>query len=104
MHQKLSTNTWGLLLIQIPITASLFFKSHTTLHLVKIHYAPLAAAAKWDDPPNDNDGCPHVYGRSGLAREEIAGVRTFVRGTGQQEEEEGWEAVFAAGDDDGWLE
>lgn len=81
---------------QIPITASLFFKSHTTLYLVKIHYAPIASAAKWDDPPNDNDGCPHLYGR-GLGKEEVEGVKTFER-TG----EKGWDEVFAG--DDGWLE
>ncbi|KAJ4396410.1 hypothetical protein N0V93_000629 [Gnomoniopsis smithogilvyi] len=80
---------------QIPITASLFFASHTTLWLLKIRYEPISSSSKWDDPPNDNDGCPHLYGSFGAA--ETESVEKFER-TGA---EQGWKDVFAASS---WLE
>ncbi|CAN8105674.1 unnamed protein product [Discula destructiva] len=86
---------------QIPITASLFFAANTTLWLLKIRYAPIAAACKWDDPPNDNDGCPHLYGSFGAA--ETESVEKFERGggAGAVGEQAAWKEVFAAS---GWLE
>lgn len=85
---------------QIPITASLFFASHTTLWLVKIRYAgDVAASARWDDPPNDNDGCPHLYGR-GFGPADVEGVQRFDR-DGDGDTGSDWKKVFAAS---GWLE
>lgn len=83
---------------QIPITASLFFASHTILWLVKIRYEPISPSAKWDDPPNDNDGCPHLYGNFGTA--ETDSVERFER-TGTTTTEQEWKDVFAASS---WLE
>lgn len=79
--------------IQIPITASLFFASHTTLWLIKIRYAAISASAKWEDPPNDNDGCPHLYGS--LEAADVSSVEKFDR-----PETGAWKDVFAASS---WL-
>lgn len=88
---------------QIPITASLFFASHSALWLIKIRYAgDVAAAARWDDPPDENDGCPHLYGR-GFGPADVEGVKRFSRDAGVAGGGGGgdWKEVFAAS---GWLE
>lgn len=85
--------------IQVPTTASLFFTTHTTLWLLKIRLAPLSSAdrtVKWDDPPNDNDGCPHLYGDFGAA--DVDSVERFERTPGAPGT---WEGVFASS---AWLE
>ncbi|KAF3760670.1 hypothetical protein M406DRAFT_47211 [Cryphonectria parasitica EP155] len=83
----------------------LFFATHTTLWLIKIRLAPLTSSSstttttntiKWDDPPNDNDGCPHLYGTFGAA--DVDSVEKFERVGG---EEAGWKEVFGASK---WLE
>ncbi|PSR97660.1 hypothetical protein BD289DRAFT_450787 [Coniella lustricola] len=94
---------------QVPITAGLFFASHTTLWLIKIRLAALTAEpatgnmVKWDDPPNDNDGCPHLYGNFGAV--EVDSVQEFERKTGCSAggygQDEEWKDVFAASK---WLE
>ncbi|KUI72855.1 hypothetical protein VM1G_08591 [Cytospora mali] len=84
---------------QVPITADLFFTGHTTLHLIKIRLAPLESQVKWDDPPNDNDGCPHLYGNFGAA--DVESVERFERSGGEGQSRKSWKEVFASS---GWLE
>lgn len=91
--------------IQVPITASFFFAAHTTLYLIKIRRAALEGKdeVRWDDPPDDNDGCPHLYGNFGAA--EVDSVQGFERRVGGEGEGQGqgqsWEEVFAKS---AWLE
>ncbi|KAJ4415656.1 hypothetical protein N0V82_007217 [Gnomoniopsis sp. IMI 355080] len=61
----------------------------------QIRYEPISSISKWDDPPNDNDGCPHLYGSFGAA--ETDSVEKFERTSAEQE----WKDVFAASS---WLE
>ncbi|ROV90578.1 hypothetical protein VSDG_07455 [Cytospora chrysosperma] len=87
---------------QVPITADLFFASHTTLHLIKIRLAPRLSQVKWDDPPDENDGCPHLYGSFGAA--DVESVETFEKasgGGGGGGGGQSWKEVFASS---GWLE
>ncbi|KAI1335415.1 hypothetical protein F5Y15DRAFT_419903 [Xylariaceae sp. FL0016] len=73
---------------QIPTTASLFFASSTSLHVLKIAFAPkFHEKTNWDVP-----GCPHLYGNFGV--EDVADVQEFTR-----KEDEGWEeAMMRQGD------
>jgi hypothetical protein len=52
---------------------------------------------KWDDPPDENDGCPHLYGSFGAA--DIESVETFEKASGGGGQS--WKEVFASS---GWLE
>ncbi|KAK7744603.1 hypothetical protein SLS53_003489 [Cytospora paraplurivora] len=78
----------------------LYFTAHTTLYLIKIRRAALKGEVRWDDPPNDNDGCPHLYGNFGAA--DVESVQRFERAEGKEGGEgQGWKEVFASS---AWLE
>jgi uncharacterized protein (DUF952 family) len=82
---------------QVPITASLYFTSNTSIHILKLRLANFdPASVKWDEggPGSTENGCPHLYGNFGA--EDVVDVREFVRKEG-----EGWREVLER---ERWLE
>jgi hypothetical protein len=70
-------------LIQIPITAGLFFKPATSLWVLKLRFT-FVDKTTWEG----GDGCPHLQGNFGAA--DVEGSKEFIRGEG-----ESWEEALA---------
>lgn len=62
---------------QLPVTADLFFGSHTTLWVLKVRLASIEGAVRWESPPNASERYPHLYGN--LGRAEVESVERFKR-------------------------
>lgn len=98
---------------QVPLTASRFFATHQTLYLLKVRLAnnpQTAPHTKWETAPHSNadtagedDFFPHLYGSFGAA--DIEAVRKVERRAGEEGkvEGEGWQQVFAKGEEGKWL-
>ncbi|KAK1633854.1 hypothetical protein BDP81DRAFT_62081 [Colletotrichum phormii] len=81
---------------QVLNTANLFFATSTTLHLLKLPYAPLASSTKWEFPPSGTfpSAFPHLYGRN-FGAADVEDVKGFARAEGQV-----WSEVLGG---DAWL-
>ncbi|KAK1512243.1 hypothetical protein CPAR01_06667 [Colletotrichum paranaense] len=83
---------------QVLNTANLFFSSATSLYLLKLPYAPLAASGsmKWEFPPSGKfpSAFPHLYGRN-FGAADVEDAKGFERAEGQV-----WSEVLGG---DAWL-
>ncbi|POS71756.1 hypothetical protein DHEL01_v209849 [Diaporthe helianthi] len=64
----------------LPVTADLFFSSHTTLWVLKVRLASIEGAVRWEPPAgagNGSEGYPHLYGS--LGRADVESVERFKR-------------------------
>ena len=68
---------------QIPITAGLFFKTHTSIWVLKLRREKIDGRVEY--PPELGESCPHIHdSTTGLGKQNIEDVVELKRGEGQK--------------------